>query len=67
MNSGSFKNNVTCKSDTLDMYKQDLALNNQEGFVCRKTQPITNSKVRRVGGFLGGLVGWLGFMAYQPL
>ena len=38
MSSGLFKN-VTDKLFTYKSYKQDLALNNQQGMICHKTQP----------------------------
>ena len=41
MNSGSFRNVIKklCAYKSYDMYKEDLALNNQQWLICHKTQP----------------------------
>ena len=51
MSSGLFKNNVTIKylftnhTYLIYVYKQGLALNNQQGLICLKTQPINHVEV----------------------
>ena len=79
----SFKNNVTYNYSLTNhiylicMDKQKLALNNLQGFICRKTKPSNKTKVvKETRVFLGGknenqnvcditLIEF-GFMAYQP-